>query len=70
MDGENIVTTYKIGNTIVNIADDYCKTKQEVDRILQNISGIAAMYLLNKTGENDGINSINTKLCRIKYISG
>lgn len=36
----NVVKTYKFGNTIVEICDDYCRnrTKEEIEKILSGIA--------------------------------
>lgn len=38
----NVVKDMKLGNTTVKICDDYCrgKTKEDVDKILDNIARI------------------------------
>lgn len=49
MDNPFVAKKFKIGNTKIEIWDDYCrdKTKADVDAILQRISNIASIALLN-----------------------
>lgn len=50
----NVVRDFRIGNTRIRIADDYCaQTEEEVERILKSIAERAQRHLIN-AAENYG----------------
>lgn len=49
-----VVKDYRIGNTRIRIADDYCRQdKEEIDRILQNVAQIAVARLSREGEEHE-----------------